>query len=299
MSPDVLSYGLRASAGQFTRRYRRAATLVSGAVLAMVMTAPASPATPPAAFPGRQDRRFEPPRASSPATVTLAPDGIAHQRSASAAEAGTDARVVLLRACAPAVDLTTLLAVIAVESDGEPLAVNINRGPRVRPRTVEDAVAVAEAAIAAGYSVDLGLMQVNSRNLDLLGTTVVRMFDPCANVRAGAALLADAYAAAARAYGDGQPALRAALSAYNTGDFTRGFANGYVARYYRDGAGALPAEGTWLADAPAAADVESPRPVPTPPNPFTANPTVYTRSQGIAWGGGTAPAPPTPNLATR
>jgi type IV secretion system protein VirB1 len=32
--------------------------------------------------------------------------------------------------------------------------------------------------------------------------------------------------------GEGQAALQAALSAYNTGDFARGFANGYVARYY-------------------------------------------------------------------
>ena len=192
-------------------------------------------------------------------------------------EAAANTRAALLRSCAPAVDPSTLLAVIAVESGGDPLAVNINRGPRVHPQTVEDAVAVAEAAIAAGYSVDLGLMQVNSRNLDLLGTTVARMFDPCANVRAGAALLADAYAAAAHAYGEGQPALRAALSAYNTGDFARGFANGYVARYYRDGAGALPDGTALLSDVRSAVDGEQLSDAPALPNPYTASPTVYTR----------------------
>ncbi|HEX9497993.1 MAG TPA: hypothetical protein VF926_06345, partial [Mycobacterium sp.] len=44
-------------------------------------------------------------------------------------------------------------------------------------------------------------------------------------------LMAD-YAAAVRTRGEGQAALEAALSAYNTGDFHRGFENGYVARYY-------------------------------------------------------------------
>ena len=35
-------------------------------------------------------------------------------------------------------------------------------------------------------------------------------------------------------HGEGQVALQAALSAYNTGDFNRRFANGYVARYFGD-----------------------------------------------------------------
>ena len=98
---------------------------------------------------------------------------------------------------------------------------------------------MAERYIARGYSVDIGLMQVNSRNLAALGVTVEQVLDPCRNIHAAATILTADYAAAARTRGDGQAALQAALSAYNTGDFYRGFANGYVARYY--GPGGVPA----------------------------------------------------------
>ena len=76
---------------------------------------------------------------------------------------------------------------------------------------------------------------------------------------------------AARTRGDGQPALQAALSAYNTGDFYRGFANGYVARYY--GPGGVPALTGGVREA-AAAKRAAPSP---PPNPYTADTTVFVR----------------------
>ena len=47
----------------------------------------------------------------------------------------------------------------------------------------------------------------------------------------GAAILTDAYAAAVKVHGNTPYALLAALSKYNTGSLTAGFASGYVARY--------------------------------------------------------------------
>ena len=130
-----------------------------------------------------------------------------------------------------------------VESGGNPLAINVNHlaGPQPRPATLAEAVATAQSYVARGYSVDLGLMQVNSRNLAALGITIEQVLDPCANVRAGAAILTANYAEAVRSRGEGQGALQAALSAYNTGSFYRGFENGYVARYY--GPGGVPSPG--------------------------------------------------------
>ena len=178
-----------------------------------------------------------------------------------------------LLACAPNVAPTTLQAIVAVESGGHPLALNIN-GIRVQPppaRDTREAAQVAESYIARGYSVDIGLMQVNSRNLAALGTTVEQVLDPCTNIRAAATILTADYAEAARTRGDGQPALQAALSAYNTGDFYRGFANGYVARYYGpDGVPAL----TGGVREVAAAKRAGPSP---PPNPYTADTTVFVR----------------------
>lgn len=140
---------------------------------------------------------------------------------------------VWLASCAPGVSAETLRAVIAVESGGNPLALGIN-GPLqlVRePKNADEATQAALAVLSAGYSVDLGLMQVNSSNLEGLGVTLEEMFEPCKNVGAGARVLEEAYARAVAVHGEGQRALRAALSAYNTGDLEQGILNGYVARY--------------------------------------------------------------------
>jgi type IV secretion system protein VirB1 len=178
-----------------------------------------------------------------------------------------------LLACAPNVAPTTLQAIVAVESGGNPLALNINE-IRVQPppaRDAREAAQVAESYIARGYSVDIGLMQVNSRNLEALRTTVEQVLDPCTNIRAAATVLTADYADAARTRGDGQPALQAALSAYNTGNFYRGFANGYVARYY--GPGGVPA---LIGGMRAVASAKHSAPS-HPTNPYTADTTVFVR----------------------
>jgi type IV secretion system protein VirB1 len=178
-----------------------------------------------------------------------------------------------LLACAPNVAPVTLQAIVQVESGGNPLALNVN-GTRLQPppaRDAREAALVVESYIARGYSVDIGLMQVNSRNLAALGTTVEQVLDPCTNIRAAATILTADYAEAARTRGEGQPALQAALSAYNTGDFYRGFANGYVARYY--GPGGVPAL-TGGVRAVVAAKHSAPS---RPPNPYTADTTIFVR----------------------
>ena len=140
-----------------------------------------------------------------------------------------------LLACALNVAPVTLEAVIGVESGGNPLALNVNglAGPQPRAGTAEEAATLARQYIAAGYSVDIGLMQINSRNLPALGATVEQVVDPCTNIRSGATILTADYVQASQRFAPGQPALQAALSAYNTGTFARGFENGYVARYLR------------------------------------------------------------------
>jgi type IV secretion system protein VirB1 len=181
-----------------------------------------------------------------------------------------------LLACAANIAPVTLDALIDVESRGDPLALYVN-GSAAQPRHAADAkeaAVVARNYIAQGYSVDLGLMQVNSRNLAELGYTVEQVLDdPCANIRAGATVVAGDYAAAVRVHGDGQAALRAALSAYNTGDFRRGFVNGYVARYYPPAI--IPALTNPLSSkAGAAVKHEVRQPFP---NPYTAETAVYVQ----------------------
>lgn len=158
--------------------------------------------------------------------------------------------IELIAMCAPDVAPQTIQAIIQVESHGNPLAINVNRlpGQQSAPRppiaeTPEQAAEIALQYINAGHTVDMGLMQINSDNLQWLGierSNLQALFTPCANIEAGATILTESYKRAAQEFGQGQPALQAALSAYNTGNFSAGFSNGYVARYYNQAPAAAP-----------------------------------------------------------
>lgn len=170
-----------------------------------------------------------------------------------------------LPACAPHVAPVTMERVIAVESGGDPLALHVN-GLRIQPprqATVQQAAATARAYIGRGYNVDLGLSQVNSRNLPALGLTIEQALDACINVSGGASILHANYVRATQEMGQGQPALLAALSAYNTGSFSAGFHNGYVAKYV-----SVPQLTAPVIKASAVSHVRRP---PAPANPYAAD----------------------------
>ena len=138
--------------------------------------------------------------------------------------------IALASQCAPNVAPQTVLAIVHTESRGRPFAVNVNGAAQPStPTSAADAIATAQRYIAAGYSVDLGLGQINSRNMRWLGLTWDTVFDPCTNIAALGAVLTSNYNSA-KSGRDPQTALRVALSMYNTGSQTRGFRNGYVAR---------------------------------------------------------------------
>jgi len=132
--------------------------------------------------------------------------------------------------CAPQVHVTTLASVVLHESGANPYAVGVNGGVKLprQPRNKAEAIATAEWLKANGYNFDGGLGQVNVRNLEWLGMSISDLFDPCANLRGAAIVLTDCYKRASVHYEAGQPALQAALSCYNTGNFSAGFSNGYV-----------------------------------------------------------------------
>lgn len=112
--------------------------------------------------------------------------------------------------CAPGVDPVTMAAVVKQESGGQPWVVNNNT---TRKSTIFEskaaAVAAAMAAVGRGDSVDMGLVQINNKNLPALGLTVEQVFDPCTNLAAGAHILTTGYLKAG--------SLGGALSIYNTG----------------------------------------------------------------------------------
>lgn len=167
-----------------------------------------------------------------------------------------------LLACALHVAAPTLEAVVRCESGGNPMALHVNHltGQQPQAHSPEQAAQLVRHYVGLGYSVDIGIMQVNNRNLIDLGETVESILDPCRNITGGAAILADFYGRSAQKFGEGQPALLAALSAYNTGDFSRGLSNGYVACV----------AGTGVNPGPTLA-------VALPPNPRDADTLVYSK----------------------
>src|SRR5581483_2734339 len=138
----------------------------------------------------------------------------------------------LMHQCAPSVAPTVLEAIMRTESHFDPLALHINNNVRLRrpPQSAAQAADWSGWLIKRGYSVDLGLMQINSRNLGSLHLTPQSAFDPCETIRAGAELLKAQYTRARQTGSLAGTALLQAISAYNTGNFHSGFRNGYVAR---------------------------------------------------------------------
>jgi type IV secretion system protein VirB1 len=148
-----------------------------------------------------------------------------------------DASFDLFRQCAPQVAPETIAAIVRTESGGNPLAININyKKVRLarRPSSLYEAIGWSKWLIQNGYNVDMGLMQVNSQHLQRYNLTVENVFDPCTNIRVGGGILTESYLKAKNQYGHGQNALFASLSAYNTGNFRRGFNNGYVSRVVKN-----------------------------------------------------------------
>ncbi|MDR5791706.1 lytic transglycosylase domain-containing protein [Caballeronia sp. LP003] len=184
---------------------------------------------------------------------------------ASTSARADDKMLSLLAECAPNVHWSTMSAIVKVESSGKAYAL-ADAGPlnvpyeqrknMVRsyfPSSLDDAAQLARDLISNGHTVSLGLAQVNDRNLSHYGLTIEQALDPCTNLATGAKILSRFYQKASKQFGEGQQALEAAISAYNSGSFERGISNGYVGQVYR-AAGYVPA----LTTAPAVSDPAKP-----------------------------------------
>lgn len=137
--------------------------------------------------------------------------------------------------CAPKVAAVTMAAIVQQESGGNPLALHDNTtGQSYRPASLAEAARLARTLIQAGHSVDLGLAQINSRNLPALGLDADKVFDPCSNLHAAQVILL-------RAWSQSGGSLRGALSAYNTGNTTGIAGARYSARVYAQAGVVVPA----------------------------------------------------------
>lgn len=145
--------------------------------------------------------------------------------------------MAFLEQCAPTVAPQTMAQIIRTESAFRPHAIgyHITKNGKTYlltnpPKNKTQAVSMAEWLIANGYRFDAGAAQVNSQHFARFGLTPESIFDACTSIGAGGRILSEFYAGAVRRYGEGQGALKAAISAYQTGSYTRGYQTGYVGR---------------------------------------------------------------------
>lgn len=150
----------------------------------------------------------------------------------------------LLLACAPLVAPATAAALVHTESGGNPHAIGVVDGHLVRqPRNKAEALATTRSLQAQGMDYSVGLAQINRRNFARLGLTLETAFEPCANLTAMQAVLGECFGRArvqqanpstpptlSSEQASQQTALRMALSCYYSGNFQRGFRDGYVQR---------------------------------------------------------------------
>ena len=137
----------------------------------------------------------------------------------------------LLAACLEhGTDHDLMRAIAKQESLGVPTAFYINQWnlDQFSGLSVKDAILVSTTMVAEGFTVDVGLMGINSRNIAKFGLSISAAFDPCTNIKLGEKILVNNISYAQNHGHQGDEAIQVALSLYNTGSMTRGFDNGYV-----------------------------------------------------------------------
>lgn len=117
--------------------------------------------------------------------------------------------------------------VVQVESGANPFAIGVVGGQLVRqPASLDEALATVRMLDAKGYDYSLGMAQVNRRNLGRYGLdSYAKAFDACANLAAGAQILAECYGRSGNDWGK-------AFSCYYSGNFVTGYRDGYVQKVY-------------------------------------------------------------------
>ena len=142
--------------------------------------------------------------------------------------------LALSLACVPDVAPSTMAAVVRHESDASVYAININGAVKLsrQPMNLAEAVDIAQRLQAKGLNFDAGLGQLNSENVVKFGASWQQVFDACVNLQLSARVLKGCYVGATAPGRDARRTLDMALSCYNTGNYSSGFTNGYVAGVY-------------------------------------------------------------------
>ena len=134
----------------------------------------------------------------------------------------------------PIVPTSIVKMIVQEESSKNPYAVNVNKDGKsfisFIPKTKDEAITIAQSYINAGFSVDVGYMQLNSDNFKQLNTTLENALEPCKNIYLSSTIFYNFYKDTSKK-DSSITRVQKSLRAYNTGSYELGFKNGYVAKY--------------------------------------------------------------------
>ena len=134
----------------------------------------------------------------------------------------------------PIVPTKIVKMIVQEESSKNPYAVNVNKDGKsfisFIPKTKDEAITIGQSYINAGFSVDVGYMQLNSDNFKQLNTTLENALEPCKNIYLSSTIFYNFYKDTSKK-DSSITRVQKSLSAYNTGSYELGFKNGYVAKY--------------------------------------------------------------------
>lgn len=130
----------------------------------------------------------------------------------------------LLQQCTNGVHPVVMHGIISQESSFNPFAIGVVNGRlSYQPKTLAQAVTAVKALSAAKKNYSMGLVQVNKQHMKRFGFTPETIFEPCANVRAGAVIFQECYNLAKSKIGNSPQTYGMALSCYYSGNFSTGF----------------------------------------------------------------------------
>ncbi|MBC4425487.1 lytic transglycosylase domain-containing protein (plasmid) [Klebsiella quasipneumoniae] len=114
------------------------------------------------------------------------------------------------------------MSITGVESSGNPFVIaNVTDGVSYYLASEEEAIAKARLLSKQGKNFSAGLMQVNSKNFQDYSLSPETAFNYCKNIKAGSEILKECYARTSTT-ADPASRLKASLSCYYSGNFTRG-----------------------------------------------------------------------------
>ena len=151
----------------------------------------------------------------------------------------------LMMTCAPLVHPNTLRALIEVESGGNPYAVSINYPQAMsvaglglpsfsQPHSRLEALSLSQRLLRQGYSVSVGLAQINVEHLAQSDRRIEDLFNPCANLAAAQRVLLDCDSNQPQRIGpDASLRLRRTLACYNAGHYASVMGSRYASAVMR------------------------------------------------------------------